>query len=205
MGLAVVLLLHPDSVVRLVGDLQTKEIRKQLGLVQDVAEETRASFDPNRILTDPPPESRVVAAVEGEREPRGRVRAMPREADGRDVGSGRDRAPPPGVERVARQQGARRVRHLTHAAEMIGREEPRSAVDLFTQPEGPPRHGHAVGRALLADGRLAPEHARVGGRDAVLLLDLPHAPLQAVVDKLTALRPDGDGDELIAGIPLECS
>jgi hypothetical protein len=44
---------------------------------------------------------------------------------------------------------------------MIGREEARLPVDLLAEAEGSPRDRHAVGRALLADRRLAPEHARV--------------------------------------------
>jgi hypothetical protein len=39
--------------------------------------------------------------------------------------------------------------------------------------------------------------------DPVFLLYETHSPLQAIVRKFTAQRPDVDGDELIARIPLE--
>jgi hypothetical protein len=73
--------------------------------------EIQTTLEARGIFTDPPCEPTFVSAIERQRQPRGRMRPMPREAD-----TGHDSVPAvtvrrtPRVERVARQQRASRCR-----------------------------------------------------------------------------------------------
>lgn len=116
---------------------------------------------PIGILGRPASTLGVISAKLRQPQAAGGLPLVPRVPDYGDIRPRHHRASPPRVEGVAREQRAGRVGDLPHRAEMIRRKEAGDASDLFAQPERPPRDGHAVRRALLADGRFAPEHARV--------------------------------------------
>ena len=102
--------------------------------------------------------------------------SMSRVADTRNISFPCQGPAAPRVERIACQRHASGVGDLAHATEMIRREVAYLAVDLFAEPKSPPHERRAVGHALLADRRLAPQQAGVGRGDAIVLLDLPHLP-----------------------------
>src|SRR5207248_3262395 len=92
---------------------------------------------------------------------------------------------------------------LGHAAQMVSGKESSGTAHLLSHRKRSTCDRHAVRCAFFTDLAVAPQHVRIALNDVVLLLDLPSTPLQPVVGVLAAMRADGDGEELIAGVPFE--